>query len=233
MSPIVDLPPRLIAGAAGLPPLTPGGIMGGGMPPPLPGQVQTEKINPLVDPRVKAMLEPAISKLGGVVKFSTLLGYATAARQTILYPEVVLSTSECQEYMSVGRCADPRCFCRHQLGAAPEAGKVGNFLTKMQPIVGYILNTPTEQLRRRVRSLLSAVTVGPHFRKRDEGTDAEERPERENATQETSTPPKDPKQSHSRHDATHCAPPIVCGTTTPEPRVQDGERHGGRAFKND
>jgi hypothetical protein len=95
-SPIVDLPPRLIAGVAGLPPLPPGGIMGGGMPPPLPCQVQTEKINPLVDPRVKAMLEPAISKLGGVVKFSMLLGYAAAAGQTIRYPEVVLSTSECQ-----------------------------------------------------------------------------------------------------------------------------------------
>jgi hypothetical protein len=151
MSPIVDMPPRLMAGAAVLPPPPPGGMMGGGIPP-LPGQVPTERTNPSVDSRVMAMLGPAVTKLGGVVKFSTLLGYAAAAGQSIRYPEVVLSSSDCQEYMTVGRCADPRCSRRHQQGAAPEVGKVENFITKMQPIVSYILNTPAEQLRRRVRA---------------------------------------------------------------------------------
>jgi hypothetical protein len=94
---------------------------------------------------------PAVAKLGGTVRFSTILGYAHAAGQTVQYPEVVLSAAECQEYMSVGRCADPRCTRRHAPGSMPEAAKVDNFITKMQPIIGYILNTPADQLRRRVR----------------------------------------------------------------------------------
>jgi hypothetical protein len=150
MSPIVDLPVQLVAGTTSLPPLPLGGTMGN-TPLPLPGRVAAEKINPAVTARVQAMLTPAISKLGGTVRFSTILGYAHAAGQTMRYPEVVLSAAECQEYMSVGRCADLRCTQRHTPGAVPEGAKIDNFIAKMQPIIGYILNTPEDQLRRRVR----------------------------------------------------------------------------------
>jgi hypothetical protein len=186
-----------------------------------------------------------VSKLGGVVKFLTLLGYAAAAGQTIRYPEVVLSTSECQEYMSVGRCAEcgPEVFSPPPTRRSSGGQKSGKFphqdaanrrvhtkhpdgaaaqKSEIQKVTG------TGASRREVASLLRAVTPRPHFRKGD----AEENPEGEDAPQETGAPPKGSRQSHSRHAATHHAPPIVCGTTTPEPRVQDGEPHGGRTFKN-
>jgi hypothetical protein len=100
--PIVDLPTQLLTNTAGLPPPPLGGM--GNVPPPLAGQVQNERVNPGVEARVQSMLAPAIAKLGGTAKFSTILGYATAAGQTLTYQELLLAPTECQEYMSVGRC---------------------------------------------------------------------------------------------------------------------------------
>jgi hypothetical protein len=148
----VDLPVRL--------------IKLGGLPPPALEPFEPSPLYPApnafqgytntnVHPKIQDGIWSALDKFGGRTSLRSLMNYAPAAGSTEKFVGTIINDAHCHEFVTSGKCADRKCTRKHDSTYIPRDDQIEQFLSKVKPIVSYVLAhdiASLERVKKRMRT---------------------------------------------------------------------------------
>ena len=85
----------------------------------------------------------------------SLMNYAPAAGSTEKFVGTIINDAHCHEFVTSGKCADRKCTRKHDSTYIPRDDQIEQFLSKVKPIVSYVLAhdiASLERVKKRMRT---------------------------------------------------------------------------------